>query len=457
MRALAIALGSLLALAGCGSSPPATPDASIRDAGTTPDAGEAAAWRFEILAETTVSVLEQPRRVQQIRALRPDGGQSYLLYVAAPTTPAPLVVVNQPYAGIDWTGEEVDARWAALGAGTHPDVDAPAYDGDDVIAYGAQTVQQAVEECVVWLANGLACVHAYARFYAGGDLEGDALDASAGYHFAASRPGEIDLAHLGGFGGSWGGMMALFGAARAPEGARPASVVALYPPSDFVDLSAWSDEDLPAASPDPARVEAFYSTYWRRAEPAIGRPPLAGDPRAEAFRPRALCDALEGDVLVPHDDWDLLVPVRQTEALAAACPEHVRPLYWRRGEIDHASAAFDHGPIGAEPSPPSAFTFAIVHLARALAPDAAQHLSIGHRASLEVFLGLVRAADEGGEDVAWALPPLREIADAKTSLFDPASGAFTPGGDVLAAAVNAVWGTSYDASALRAQLELGLP
>lgn len=457
MRELTIVLGLALILGACGGSTDAPPDGGAPDAGDEGDSGAPASWRFEVIEETTVAVLEQPRRVQTIRALRPDGGRTYLLYVAAAEPSAGLVVVNQPYAGIDWTGEEVDARWAARGAGVHPDDDAPAYDGDDVISYAPQTVQAAAEECGVWLVNGLACVHAYGRFYAGGDLEDDALDASAGYHFAASRAGEIDLARVGGYGGSWGGMMALFGAARAPVEARPIAVAALFPPSDFVDLHAWTEEDLPAASSNDAQIEAFFSTYWRRAAPAIGRPPMPGDPRADAFRPAALCAALTGSVLVPHDDWDRLIPVRQTEALAAACPERIQPIYWRRGPLDHDSVAFDHGPLALEPSWPSVFTFAMLHLVRALAPDAPAHLALGHGAALESYLGLLRAADEAGEDVAWALPPLRDVADPRTSLFDPATSLFTPGADVLAAAVNAVWGTSFDGAALRAQLETGLP
>lgn len=456
MRELAIVFGCSVILGACGATHD-EPDAGALDDAGIADAGAPASWRFEVLEETTVSVLEQPRRVQTIRALRPDGGRTYLLYVAAAESPAPLVVVNQPYAGIDWTGEEVDARWASRGAGVHPDDDAPGYDGDDVISYAPQTVQGAIEECFVWLVNGLACVHTYARFYAGGDLEDDALDASAGYHFAASRAGEIDVAHVGGYGGSWGGMMALFGAARAPAEARPVAVAALFPPSDFVDLHAWTEVDLPAASTNDAQIEAFFSTYWRRAAPAIGRPPQAGEARAEAFRPAALCEALSGRVLVPHDDWDRLIPVRQTEALAAACPDVIQPLYWRRGPLDHERAPFDHGALALEPSPASVYTFAMVHLLRALAPDAPQHLALGHRASLEAYLELLRAAGEGGEDVSWALPPLREIAAPRTSLFDPATSAFTPGAEVLAAAVNAVWGTSYDAASLRAQLETGLP
>jgi dienelactone hydrolase len=178
-----------------------------------------------------VTALEMPREAHLVRASRPDGGRSYLLYLPVAREGAPMVVVTQPYAGIDWTGEDVDARWAAHGPGAHPDDEAPAYDGDDVIAYEPQSPQQAAEASAVWLANQVAVVHAYGRFYAGGSIEDDALDAAAPYHFARTR-GELDATHLGAWGGSWGAFMAMFGAARAPKDAAPVAVGALWGPSD---------------------------------------------------------------------------------------------------------------------------------------------------------------------------------------------------------------------------------
>lgn len=448
---------------GCGST--SAPDAPSLDAGSTDaplpllDAGEDAPTpreRFEVIEERMVTVLDVPRRVELIRGTRIDGVHTYLLYVHATAEPAPLMILNQPYAGIDWTGEAVDARWAAQGPGLQPDVDAPAYDGDDVTSYAPQTVQAAAEDGLVWLANGMAVVQVYARFYAGGSLADDAEDAAMGYAFAASRAREIDVTRIGSFGGSWGGMMALFGAARADR-AHARAVVAMAPPSDFIDLYQHTQVEMPVAFPRPADVEAFFSPYWRRATPAIGFPPLATDPRALEFSPAGLCEALPDDVMVPHDDWDLLIPVRDTERLAAACGSKVRPLYFRRGPIDYATTPLDHGPFNSDPVFSPVLTLSTLHLLHALLPASAMRLAIGHGASLETFLVLVRAARDAGEDVSWAVLPLREVADARVSLLDPSTGSFIAGGDMLLEPFNRVFSTSFDVAGLRAQLEIGLP
>lgn len=460
MRTLALPALLVSALALACSSPPASLDAATGDAGGSPDAptpDTGAPARFETLAERSVTLLEAPRRVELIRHTRDDGARTYLLYVhASVASDAPVVISNQPYAGIDWTGEDVDARWAAGGAGLHPDVDAPAYDGDDVINYAPQTVDAAVNDCIAWVANGFACIEVYARFYAGGSLVDDALDAASAYDFALSRDAELDLSRIAAWGGSWGGMMTLEGAARAPTGARPRTIVALAPPSDFADLATWTDVDLPAVYPRPADVEAFFSPYWRRASPDIGRTP-SGEARSLLFRPEGLCPALPADTWLIHDEWDTLIPFRQSDALAAACPAH--GIWWRRQTpTDFADIGLDHGAFGREPGFPTAYTFAIALIVRSLAPASAPtYLGILHEPALESFLSTVKAEQTAGGDVTYALEPLRAVVDARAQMFDPVSGTIAPGADVVAQALNAVWGTTFDGPAARAQLATGLP
>ncbi|MCB9617958.1 MAG: hypothetical protein H6724_00750 [Sandaracinus sp.] len=430
--------------------PDLRPDVGVPlDGGTTPT-------RFEVIEERSVTVLDVARRVELVRATRSDGARTYLAYVHAVSEPAPVVVLNQPYAGIDWTGEDVDARWAALGNGLHPDVDAPAYDGDDVIAYGAQTVQAAADETAVWLLNGAAAVHVYARYYAGGSLMDDALDAATAYDFVASRSDELRVDRIGSYGGSWGGMMAVFGAAFAGE-TRPLVVSAIAPPTDFVDLYQHTHVELPELFPEPDRVEAFFSTYWRRADPSIGFPPAVDDPRVRAFTDEGLCETLSPGVFLLHDDWDLLIPTRQSEALAARCPEKVSATFWRRGTLDYDTTPLDHGPFGGEPVFPTVQTFATLRILHPILDEAAPRLSLGHVAAFEAFLGLVRDARTAGEDVSWALSPLRDVADARVRLFDPSTEEFRDGADVLADAFASVFGGEWNAASVRTQLETGLP
>ena len=78
---------------------------------------------------------------------------------------------------------------------------------------------------------------------------------------------------------------------------------------------------------------------------------------------------------------------------------------------------------------------------------------------LRTHLGLVRAAQQAGRDVAAVAPRLRDLADRRLYLLD--LGATMPsvraGAEVTAEAVNAVWGTSYTAATIDAALATGLP
>lgn len=452
---------ALCALLGACDPPATAPDASTpTDASRTDDAARSDAagptqWSFEILETRTVTALETTREAHLVRASRPDGARSYFLYLPVARASAPMVVFTEPYAGIDWTGEDVDARWAARGAGTHPDDEAPGYDGDDVIAYEPQSPQQATDASIVWLANQVAVVHAYGRFYAGGSIEDDALDAAAPFFFARTRS-EIDRAHLGAWGGSWGAFMAMFGAARAPGDAAPIAVGALWGPSDYTDLWAYTDT-LPSVFPAPDRAEAFFSTYRRRIVASTGGPP----PR-ETFTPfdrDALCEGLGSDthVLSLHDDWDTLVPVTQTRSLVEACAAQVSPLYWhRQRDVDYAEVSLDHGvSFRDEPEVPTAYTFSHAFVLARLIPSGPIYV-IASEPALTAYLQTVHAEQRAGGDASDAWPMLRTLAEERVSAFTPA-GVFEPAADLLARAASTVYGRAYTAASLRAELETALP
>ncbi len=359
-------------------------------------------------------------------------------------------------AGIDWTGEEVDQRWASLGNGGHADVDAPDPTGDDLIAYALQDPAAAVGANNVWAFNGFAAIHAYGRFYAGGTLEDDVLDAVAPYELARARPGEIDLGRIGAFGSSWGGMMALFGARQAPAEAAPRITIPISAPSDFVDLWTWSTDTFPKLSSDPAMVTGFYSPYWRRAAPTLGAPP-AGAP-AGPYTHAGLCPGLPGTLVLPHDEWDAIIPVQQTRDLALACA-NVEPLYWPRATpLDPNTATMTHGPFASEGVLPSVLIYTYAAMVLALAPpEQTTVYSLTSAPSLTLHLQLVLAQQQAGHDVAWIVPRLRELADPRLQTFVAETSQLEPGAAVLASVVNDLWNTSFDADTLRTQLETGLP
>jgi hypothetical protein len=308
----------------------------------------------------------------------------------------------------------------------------------------------------VWAFNGFAAIHAYGRFYAGGTLADDVMDSLAPYAFARTRPDELDLTRIGAFGSSWGGMMALFGASQAPQEAAPRIVVPISAPSDFVDLWTWSTDTFKNGTANPAMVTGFYSPYWRRSTPTLGTPP--GGAPAEPYTHAGLCPGLPGKIVLPHDTWDAIIPVTQTQDLAAACA-NVEPIYWPRATpLDLKTATMSHGPFVGEGLLPSVFIYTYAALVLALAPPETKTVySLTSGPSLVIHLKLVLAAQKAGKDVAWIVPRLRELADPRLQTFVAETSQLQASAEVLAAAVNEVWGTAFDGDSLRTQLETGLP
>jgi hypothetical protein len=450
------------ALSSCGNDTSlatnlAAPDASS-EASSHPDptpGPQDGTWAFTVIKEDTFPINGLPVKCEFIRADRPDGRHSYLFYVHSYKPGAvPLLIENEPYHGIDWTGEDVDTRWAALGTGGHPDVDAPNYNGNDQIAYALQSPQDAVTASVVSAFNGYATIRAYARFYAGGSLEDDVLDAAAPYFFARTRPTEIDLSRIGSIGASYGAMMALFGASHSPKDAAPRAIAAMSPPSDWVDLWPYSMTELPAEYPKPDDVHGFYSPYWRRALPTLGSPPEGA--AAQPYTHAGLCASLPGHVLAAHDSWDIIIPVRQTQNLVKAC-SNVEPVYWPRGPLNYAAAtAIDHGPAPSEGPIPTMDTFSYTFLVEQIAPEGAAVLfSAISTPALVTNLKLIAAAQKAGDDVSYILPRLRELVDPRLQLYEGNNKA--TGSSFVAAAINQVYGTTFDETSIRTQLATGLP
>ncbi len=123
---------------GCGLVP-SVPDAAVppSDGGATGCPLEAALITPDAMAlqgielgRRTVTVLGVTRELVLLRLPTADGKSTFAVW--APPLPGagvqPAVLPTQPYDGIDWSGEAVDARWAsacATGACLRSDTDGP--------------------------------------------------------------------------------------------------------------------------------------------------------------------------------------------------------------------------------------------------------------------------------------------------------------------------------------------
>jgi dienelactone hydrolase len=441
---------ALAALAACSDDAPAAdPDGGADARGLDAAGPDAGAYRAETLATTTYADGDRTWSVTLARIHRPDGGRTYVQWIPSDKPgPRPVVVATMPYAGIAWTGEAVDTRWAALPAGQHPDVDGPGYDGRSQIVYEPTTVDGASDTAKLHLLNDLSALLVYGRFYAGGSVGDDVADMRAGMWFVAEQAG-VDRARIGTFGGSWGGFEALYAAAGADPRAPAAVAVAIYPPSDF---ATWVEHARSRTQP----VRDFLEPYLRRIYATTGGPPDAPDADYGGLRLADLCPTLPTDTLVLHDDLDNLVPIAQSQALGARCGADA--VYWPRAGAPDPGAG-THGPLGEEPGYASYLTYAVAYLHLRLAPPSQVVVGLAAKDAMIAHLTLVRAAAATGRDVSWAAPRLRELCDPRLYLYDLSAmpiGVRT-GAAVVADAVNAVWGTSYTEATIAAALAGGLP
>lgn len=408
------------------------------------------------LGTVPFQVGEQTLTLHLLRLTREDGRPTYAQWIPAAAPNSAAVLSTEPYVGIDWTGDPRDAEWAAFSPapnGLFPDVDGPGGAGR-LIVYDHKTPEESAGDALIHLLNGASVLQVYGRFYAGDSPEEEILDMRAGLSFLAAQP-EIDPARIGVFGGSWGGMEAIFAASHRPDEVQIRAVSAMFPISDLPDWFQYVTTELPAIWPlDPLALQ-FMDPYTGRL--VRGE---SWDPARSTLTRAQICDAIPAgtEVFVAQDDWDTLIPVRQSEALAALCPDRVEALFWRRPEpIDFVAAPLTHGPLLEEPVVPSLFTFSAAFLHARLLPDAPFWIEIANRDAFRQFLSLLHDAQLRGEGTASAAVRLRELADPRMFLLELPSNETLSGAAFLAPLVNEEWGTSFTELDLAAGLSAGLP
>jgi hypothetical protein len=392
-----------------------------------------------------------------IRITRPDGGRTYAAWIPSDKPgDHPLVVATNPYDGTPWSGEALDARWAGyrpLPSGLYLDVDGPGFDGSSAITYVAKTGQQVISENFVHLWNDLSVLVVFGRFYAGGSVRDDVADMAAGMWLAAELPW-VDRARIGTYGGSWGGFEALFAAQQADPRARPRVVSALYPPSDLADCLTNARTRTGAA------LTALHP-HVRRITAGTGGPPEQPGSNYGGLRVGDLCAFLP-ETLTLHDELDNLVPVRESQTLAATCGTEA--LYWPRAAAVDPSVP-DHGPLLTEPDFPSVLTYSLTYLHLRLMPPAQQALvEVYSRAALRIHLRLIHDAQLAGRDIGYVIPRLYDLMDPRVYLFDlstcgaPAGCTVERGVDVVAQLIEELWGPLAAASApVRAEVGARVP
>lgn len=443
------------------------PDAGNSDAGSfdggSLDAGpltvqrvlrhvDAGATDVEVQLLTLGFPGREPTFAQWMPVRPADGGQ------------APVLLLAKPYEGVSWPADARDQRWATLGPGLHPDVDGPdAGAAPPLIVYTPVSVEGQADEAGLYRLHGISVLIVYARFYVGGSIQNDVDDIVNGLEFLAREPG-VDRSRIGIQGGSWGGFLAVHGAAAAPATATPRIGAVLYPLTDFAEQWRYVTQTMPSRlGPDAgAAYSRFFDPYLRRIAATTGGAPDAGGAFSR-FDVGSIAARLRTPFLVVHEDWDALVGIDQSSRLFAARPALIRPL-WLRHQAAPASwdaIGASHGPLMDAFAGVGAFTFVWATLLRDLADTPFVYVpwteDPGSGAPLTQLLAHARDASRAGA-------PHHELATALAGLLDPRvtmyalpSGQVEPGAAFVSRQVNLVWGLATTPATIGAVLDAGLP
>ncbi|HPQ68566.1 MAG TPA: hypothetical protein PKW95_05525 [bacterium] len=469
IKAISLLCLLLLLLGGCDGDDSSSDD----DAGDDDGAADDDADDFEF----TVTVLGEGEYVdddgnvfvyQLLRLSNEDGGYTYAQYFPPPAKAAgPVILAAVPYNGIDWSGDPIDEKWAARpGADvgySWPDEDGPDYrEGSSDIFYQLYEPESYGELSWLYLTNGIGVLHVFGRFYAGGDIENDRHDMIAGMRFLAQEP-TADKSRILTSGDSWGAWEAIHAAIYAPAEITVRGVVATAPPYDFVTFHQYLTglhDEIPDAQ-IAADYDEFFEPYLRRIEAGAGGAP--GDAQADysLFSFAAAAEGMSCPLLLVHDEWDTLVPVTMSYALADARPD-VATGYWyqRTAPIDFLTLPMDHGLFDDDQYEYlSYFLFSSTFMMSHLLDDEQYIFNIFEWYVLLAFAQNVRALQAAHYDVDWFAQRLLDLTDPRLVLFEMNEVVdMISGADLAAAILNEAWGTSLTGGAVVDFLqENGLP
>ncbi|MBN2158772.1 MAG: prolyl oligopeptidase family serine peptidase [Spirochaetes bacterium] len=357
----------------------------------------------------------------------------------------PAVLMTNPYDGITWNGDEPPPSVTVF------------------------SLEHYIDSANIFLLQGFGVLHVFERFYTGDNLRNDVTDTVAGLRFLRSND-MVDASRIGIWGASWGGFESLYGAANAPAGAVPAAGVAFYPPIDFATWTDYVTGDDPGDIPQMTDTDkrdyytAFFQTYVDRVYATSGW---------DTWTANALLAKLETPFLLVHDEWDVLVPVGQSQSLVNSSSGMVRPVWFYQNtpiDIDFLPITWGHGELRQtqmDSNPPDGFTYGMLYtlstafIINRLA-DPAQIILLGYdEGAVNDFITYLRDYKcNHGKDVSWAEERLLDVVDSRVFLVEMNTLDTLTGAAAVADAFgDAGWGSaSYHSGATIADaLASGLP
>lgn len=369
---------------------------------------------------------------------------------SCPSGQCPVVVISDPYSGISWSGETIDAQWCGRANATTgyswSDENGPLYQVGSSIGtlnYKCNSPQEAANIGGLFLLSEINIMIIYGRFYAGRTLD-DYVNEFVRASESLNQISEVDINRVAFFGASLGGFITLNSALRT--NAKLKGLVVMSP---LIDIGEQLDyiESLPskvnANSSLLSRFQKFFDPYQRRVYGFTGGARLpSASTQYEKFRPSSVSANLKVPTLLIEDDWDTLIPVAPAKQMADAIPSQVNKIWFQHATgIDYNTFVMDHRQPGEGLTGNNTYPLYMLYLFDLLIPEVANPNLYYDYNELTLAFSQFRQAQSRGQNIQWLRPLGLKFCRSGLSMIDLSSSGMTMSARAyLAGIVTNLWG-----------------
>lgn len=369
--------------------------------------------------------------------LSSNGEQNrFFQYVKGRQSSNGVVIFMVPYTGLDWSEQSVDKDLSSRANAT------VGYWVDDI--YGPQfqksTSKQIFYQMIPraqlpsvglgFLFNNYNVLFLHNRFYAGRFASDYVRDISAALDFLDKNESQLNIAF---YGMSLGGFIPLQALSRINH-PRIKALVAVSPLVSWIDQNHWI-ETANTTFADPLKLQKFrdfFEPYQRR---------FLNNEASNYDTP-----TVQYPTLLFHDEWDVLVSIRQAERLFQKSQSKVNFLrYYHSTSINYDTMNFDHKQEGSGMNEFNVLPFAQAFIFNQFQDNQVVQYLTYKKIPMDTMFAEMKAAKDNGRDLGGFKSGISEICKTKYFMWELDSAeAPTLGPQYLSSKLNMYFGTNFN-------------
>jgi cephalosporin-C deacetylase-like acetyl esterase len=444
----------------CSSTDGKPPQAPVS---TNPTVPNPEVLNLEVLGNGTYSIinLDYPVKLLKIKS-NLNSEPVFAEFVSACSSKCPLVIISDPYYGIDWTGDSLDSKWAlrpnASTGYSFADEDGPNYQLNTTIgtvSYGLKNITEIAELGGLFLPNNISIMIVHSRFYRGRNLKNYIADFVRAVN-ATPLLAEVNTDRIGFLGTSLGGFVALNSALESQI--KPKTLVLQSP---LIDLAAQlnyiiqlpnlihSNEEL------LLEYQKFFDSYVRRIYDFTGGAESENTRAYDPYRPAQLAPRISVPTLLLNDDWDTLIPMATARQLAQLNPTSIFPIWFQHAtNINYNTFSMDHGQSSEGQNYTNTWPQYHLFMYRYLLNPSDPVTLYYHYTDLTMAYVQFHDAQLRGQDVGWLKSQLLNYCRPNLNMVDiSGSGINVTGTYYLASIIQHIWNVTKSENEICSYLE----